>query len=166
MTLLRRDSKIDWLQVAPLFSGLSRRHLAQVAKHVDAANRKEGEILARQGGLPREFVVLVEGGARVEKDGHVVARLGSGDFFDVPALLERKPKAATVTAETPVSLMVIEARSFDYLLGAVPELQRRLLLALCGRLREADAAWPAPVSAALYQLAPGMGRAAGLPSQP
>jgi CRP-like cAMP-binding protein len=163
---LRRDGKIDLLEQLPLFSGLGRRHLNVIAGHVDQVKLDAGAVLARQGRLSREFVLLVQGSAQVERDGEIIARLAAGDFFGEFALIEGKPHTATVIADAPVALVVVEARSFSYLLGAVPELQRRLLLGFCGRLREADAAWPGSISLATHQLAAEMSKPTAFPVQP
>ena len=166
MALSRRDGKIDLLEKLTLFSGLGGRYLNLIASRADQVKLDAGAVLARQGRLSREFVLLVHGSARVEKGGEIIARLAGGDFFGELALIEGKPQTATVIAETPVALVVIEARSFSYLLGAVPELQRRLLLGLCERLRDADAAWPGSISLATNQLAVEMSDAAALPAHP
>jgi len=48
------------------------------------------------------------------------------------------PRSASVIAESPSVLLVIEARSFQKLLDTVPGLQRKLLATLSARLRAAD----------------------------
>ncbi len=99
-----------------------------------------GRVLVAQGGLGREFVLILEGSARVERDGKAIARLGRGDFFGEMSLIDRRTRSATVTAETPVVLLVVETRYFGSLLDTVPGLQRSILLTLCERLRAADEA--------------------------
>ena len=139
MLLRRRSDKADVLKKVPLFSGLSRRHLDHVAREADEVKEEAGTVLTRQGGLGREFILILEGGARVERDGTVIARLGPGDVFGEMSLIDGMPRSATVVAESPSVLLVIEARSFRELLDTVPGLQRKLLITLCVRLRAADA---------------------------
>ena len=64
----------------------------------------------------------------------------AGDFFGEMALIDGKPRSATVIAETPIVLLVIHTRAFGHLLEAIPGLQKKVLLTLCERLRAADAA--------------------------
>jgi CRP/FNR family cyclic AMP-dependent transcriptional regulator len=135
----RRSEKADALKKVPLFSGLSRRYLDLIAKQTDEVKEEAGTVLAKQGALGLEFLLLLEGGARVEKDGTVIARLGPGDFFGEMSLLDGMPRSASVVAESPCVLLVIQSRSFRSLLDEVPELPRKLLVTLCGRLRAADA---------------------------
>lgn len=139
MLLRRRADKADVLRKVPLFSGLSQRHLHLIASEADEVRKEAGAVLTRQGGLGLEFLLILEGSARVERDGKVIARLGPGDFFGEMSLIDGLPRSATVIAEDPTALLVIEARSFRKLVDTVPGLQKKLLITLCARLRAADA---------------------------
>ena len=140
MMLGRRSQKIEALKKVPLFAGLSKRHLDIIARGADEVKVDAGRVLVAQGGLGREFVLILEGSARVERDGKAIARLGRGDFFGEMSLIDRRTRSATVTAETPVVLLVVETRYFGALLDTVPGLQKSILLTLCERLRAADEA--------------------------
>ena len=135
----RHSDKADALKKVPLFSGLSKRYLDLIAKQTDEVKEGAGTVLAKQGALGQEFLLLLEGGARVEKDGTVIARLGPGDFFGEMSLIDGMPRSASVIAESPCVLLVIQSRSFRGLLDEVPELPRKLLVTVCARLRAADA---------------------------
>lgn len=136
----RKSDKAEALGKVPLFSGLSRRHLDELARHVDEVRVDAGRVLARQGEHGLEFLYLVEGKAVVERDGKRIARLGRGDFFGEMSLLDGEPRTATVKSETPVTLLVVHRRVFSHLLDTMPALQKKILLGLCQRLRAADAA--------------------------
>ena len=139
MLLKRHSDKVDVLKKVPLFSGLSRRHLDHIAREADEVKEEADTVLVRQGGLGREFLLILEGGARVERDGQTIARLGPGDFFGEMSLIDGMPRSASVIAGSPTVLLVIEARSFQHLLDTVPGLQKKLLVTLSARLRAADA---------------------------
>jgi CRP/FNR family cyclic AMP-dependent transcriptional regulator len=119
---------------------LSQRHLDLVARHADEVSLDAGRVLARQGGLGREFLLIVDGSARVERDGRRIAHLGPGDCFGEMSLIDGRPRSATVVAETPMVLLCVHTRSFGYLLDTVPGLRKKILVTLCQRLRAADAA--------------------------
>ena len=138
MLLRRHADKIDDLKKVPLFSALNRRHLDVIARHADEVKRNAGTVLARQGARGLEFLLIVEGSARVEKDGKVIAHLGPGDFFGEMSLIDGKPRSATVVADAPVLLLVVDVRSFGRLLETVPGLSNKVMATLCERLRAAD----------------------------
>jgi len=139
MLLRRRSEKVDVLKKVPLLSGFSQRDLDLIARVADEVKVDAGRVLTQQGGLGLEFLLILDGRARVERNGTVIARLGPGEFFGEMSLIDGKPRSASVIAESPSVLLVIEARSFRKLLDTVPGLQRKLLITLCARLRAADA---------------------------
>ena len=139
MFLSRRPDRIDWLKKVPLFSGLSRRDLDLVARQTDVVRAHGGKVLTRQGTLGEEFLLIVDGSARVERNGTVIARLDAGDFFGEMSLIDGKPRSASVIAESPITLLVVESRSLRSLLDGVPGLRRKISVTLCERLRRADA---------------------------
>jgi CRP-like cAMP-binding protein len=139
MFLSRRPDRIDWLRKVPLFSGLSGRDLDLIARQTDVVRADEGRVLTRQGALGQEFLLIVDGSARVERDGKAIARLDAGDFFGEMSLMDGKPRSASVIAESPITLLVVDSRSFRSLLDGVPGLRKKISIGLCDRLRKADA---------------------------
>jgi CRP-like cAMP-binding protein len=121
-----------------MFSNLSNRHLNEIAKYADQSSSKAGNVLAEEGNLGWEFVFILEGKARVEKRGKVINRLASGDFFGEVSLIDRGPRSATIIAETDMTLLVINSKSFDHLLDTVPGLQKKILISLCQYFRRAE----------------------------
>ena len=136
----RRSDKVDLLRKIPLFSGLSQRHLNAIAKCADGVRLRKGAVLAKQGRQGLEAMIIVDGRARVERDGKAIAELGPGDVVGELAVIDGKPRSATVIAETPMALLVLHRRDFVSLLETVPGLQRKLLVTLCERVRQADQA--------------------------
>ena len=139
--LLRRSSqKIDLLKKVPLFSNLSQRHLKEIGKYTDQLKVDAARVLAQQGKTGLDFIFIVEGKARVEKDGESIRQLSEGDFFGEISLIDGEPRTATVIAETNMTLLIVDKRSFDHLLDTVPDLQRKILISLCKYLRSAEKA--------------------------
>jgi CRP/FNR family cyclic AMP-dependent transcriptional regulator len=136
----RRSDKVDLLRNVSLFNQLSQRQLNAVAKHVDEVQLRKGAVLAKQGAQGMEAIIIVDGRARVETDGTMLAELGAGDVVGEMSVIDGKPRSATVIAETPMNLLVLHRRDFVSLLETVPGLQRKLLVTLCERVRQADQA--------------------------
>jgi CRP/FNR family cyclic AMP-dependent transcriptional regulator len=139
--LLRRSSqKIDLLKKVPLFSNLSQRHLGEIAKHADQVQVEKGRVLVQQGKTGWDFIFIVDGEARVEKDGKVIRQLSGSDFFGEISLIDGEPRTASVIAETDMTLLIVHKTSFDHLLDTIPGLQRKILISLCKYLRRAEKA--------------------------
>jgi CRP/FNR family transcriptional regulator, cyclic AMP receptor protein len=135
---MARDVFIDHLAQVPLFSACSKKDLQLVAKRAEDVKVDAGKQLVSEGETGTEFFVVVEGKAVVSKRGQKVAELGPGGFFGELALLDKAPRNATVTAETPMELVVLGQREFAGLIDDVPEFAHKLLAGLARRLREAD----------------------------
>jgi CRP-like cAMP-binding protein len=137
--LFSHDTKAEALGKTTLFSSLSKKELGELAKVTEDLEVDEGKVLCRQGETGREFFVILEGEADVTREGSSVRKLGPGDFFGEIALVEHRPRTATVTATTPLRFFVLTSQAFWRLLEHQPEIQREVLRALASRLAgEAD----------------------------
>ncbi|MBV8950124.1 MAG: cyclic nucleotide-binding domain-containing protein [Actinobacteria bacterium] len=135
----RGDVFLDQLRNVPLFSALSRKELGLVARRSEDVTVAPGKVLVSEGAPGSEFFVIVDGTAKVTRQGRKVATLGPGAAFGELALLDRAPRNASVVAETPMELVVLGQREFAGILDEVPGFARKLLAGLAHRLREADA---------------------------
>lgn len=135
----RKDGYVEHLAAVPLFSACSKKDLELVAKRADDIKVEAGTRLVEEGAAGSEFFVVVDGTATVSRHGRRVATIGPGGFFGDLALLDRAPRNATVTADTPMELVVLGQREFAALLEDVSGFAHKLLIGLAGRLREADA---------------------------
>jgi CRP-like cAMP-binding protein len=127
-----------FIRAVPLFAGLLPSELERVALVMNPLRASEGDVLCVEGESGHEFYVIAEGELSVERGGHTVAKMRTGDHFGELALLDRGPRSATVRALTDVRLYVLPESSFTALLNEVPALAQKLLAALAARLREAD----------------------------
>jgi CRP/FNR family cyclic AMP-dependent transcriptional regulator len=132
--MLKKDVKIKLIERVPLFQGLSRRELGQVAALADEIDLPAGRKLTNEGRSGREFVVLVEGVADVSRRGKTINKLGPGDFLGEISLVTGRPRTATVTTRSPATLLVLSAPAFRSLLRSMPSIQAKVLDALAARL--------------------------------
>lgn len=132
--MLRKNAKIELIKSVPLFGGLSKRELDEVAGIADELAMEAGSELTHEGAAGHEFLVLVEGTADVRRKGRKVNTLRSGDFLGEIALITGVPRTATVTTTAPARMLVITARDFRSLLRRTPSIQLKVLEALASRL--------------------------------
>jgi CRP/FNR family cyclic AMP-dependent transcriptional regulator len=135
--VLRRDAKVELLKRVPLFAQCTKGELARVAALADEVDLREGKVLTAEGERGREFFVLVEGTADVRRRGRKVNTMKDGDFFGEIALVADRPRTATVTATSPVRVLVVTDVAFRQLLQKVPSIQAKVMAALADR-------WPGP----------------------
>jgi CRP/FNR family transcriptional regulator, cyclic AMP receptor protein len=130
----RSGTKIDLIAKVPLFAGLSKRELGQIASIVDEIDLPEDKVLIREGERGREFYVLLDGEAEVTRDGKRLATRRSGEFFGEIALVSSLPRIATVTTRKPVRALVIRDVEFRALLQRTPAIALKVLNAVAARV--------------------------------
>jgi CRP-like cAMP-binding protein len=133
-----RDTKIRLLSGVALFSPCAKHELRRIAALADEVEAPKGKALVQEGDTGTEFFVVVEGTATATRRGRKVATIGPGSFFGELALLDPGPRAATVTADTDMQLLVLTSRAFSSLLDDVPSVSRRILRGMAERLRSAE----------------------------
>ena len=130
----RQDKKLQALKNVPLFGGMSKRDLTEVARIADELDFSAGKELIRENEPGRQFFVLLEGEAVVRRRGRKVNTLGPGDFFGEIALLSERPTTATVVTTEPVLVLIITRASFARLIRTSPQVQLKVLKALAERV--------------------------------
>ena len=131
--------QIEQLRSIPIFNRLSDRELVAIDRLTDEIEVDAGEVLTRQGSSgAQESFVLVEGQVAVEVDGRVVATLGAGSLFGEMAMLDGKPRSATVVALTPSRLLIIGPAAFTTFISQ-PAISMTVMKSMAERMRTVDA---------------------------
>lgn len=134
MRLFSQNVKVEALKRAPLFEGLSKKELTEIARVTDDLRVESGTVLCREGRLGREFFVIVDGEAEVTKGGKHLATRRGGEFFGEIALLTTTKRTATVTATTPLRCFILTRGDFRRVLNDNPRVHRKVLETLAERL--------------------------------
>ena len=117
------------------FEGFSPDELQRVADLADDVDAETGAVLVEQGRVGQECYVILEGQAGVYVGGEHVATSGPGSMVGEMALLEHKPRNATVVAEGPMKLIVFDTHAFKQLLQEMPKVHDRVMETLAARLK-------------------------------
>jgi CRP/FNR family cyclic AMP-dependent transcriptional regulator len=134
MALFTQDTKVKSLREAPLFEGLSKKELTELARRSEDMELGEGTVLCREGEIGQEFFVIVEGEVEVKRKGRRLGIRGAGDFIGEIALLEDIERTATVTAKTPLRVFVLTRPTFQHLVNENPAVERKVMRTLARRL--------------------------------
>lgn len=120
------DPKFAVLRSLLLFDGVPRRRLRDLQARVDEVDLAEGTVLIEQGQLNRYAYVVVSGALSVRMDDTRVATVGSGEIVGERAALTHEPANATVVADAPTQVLVIDHRALVGLATEVPVLLGKL----------------------------------------
>jgi CRP-like cAMP-binding protein len=135
---LGRNAKVELLAGVPLFAGLSKGQLGQLASIADEIDLPAGKTLIREGERGREFFIVLEGETEVRRKGKKLVTRRAGEFVGEIALVSDVPRVATVTATSPVRALVIRDKEFRGLLERVPAIALKVLEAVAARLPTAQ----------------------------
>ena len=128
----------ELLRKVNLFSGLDERELENLADEFNERRFSAGDKIALEGEGGLMFFVVDSGEATVEVHGEEVGRLGPGDAFGEIALIDRRPRTATVTAQSDLRTYGLPVFVFRPYVEARPQVAWKLLEAMADRLAAAE----------------------------
>ena len=134
--LKRRSDKVDVLSRVPLFGGLSRRELDEIARNVTEVDIAPQEYLAFEGEIGTQAMVILAGKVTVRKKGRKSAELGTGDVVGEMSLVTSRPRNATVRAESFVSALVMDSKEFANVMDEHPQVATKILRTVAERLAD------------------------------
>ncbi|CAD0090618.1 unnamed protein product [Aureobasidium mustum] len=123
----RRRMYESFLDSVPLLKSLTAYERSKIADALETQKMPAGSTIIRQGDVGDHFYMLESGTAAVYKSGteEPLKSYNKGDYFGELALLDDKPRAASVVAETDVKVAMLGKNGFQRLLGPVESIMRR-----------------------------------------
>jgi CRP-like cAMP-binding protein len=140
---MARDEKLDHLRRVPMFARMGKRELERLGQLADEIEVGMDEMLAEQGRVGHEFFIVLDGHVTVLDGRRPVAQLHPGDFFGEIALLDGRPRTASVRADGITRLLVVGHREFHALMDEFPAVRDTVLAELAERLRRVEGDAPA-----------------------
>ncbi|KAK5164786.1 uncharacterized protein LTR77_009450 [Saxophila tyrrhenica] len=123
----RRRMYESFLEEVPLLSSLTPYERSKIADALETTKYPASTPIIREGDVGDKFYILESGEAEVTKRGESqpLKHYGKGDYFGELALLEDKPRFASVTSTTEVKVATLGKDGFQRLLGPVESIMRR-----------------------------------------
>ncbi len=134
--------KMEMLAAVPLFAGLSKRQLQDVARGCMSRRWPADCCVVPEDTKAQVCYIIVEGTVDVRRHGRSIAKLGPGDFFGEIALFDPGPRSATVTTTSEMTSIELSRQSFLAVAGHNAAILLRMLEALAKRLRETTSKLP------------------------
>jgi len=133
-----RDEKLEHLRRVPLFARMGTHELERLGQLADEVEVGLDTLLTEQGTSGTEFFIVLDGRLTVLDGSRPIAHLGPGDFFGEIALLDGRPRTATVRADGITRLLVVAHREFHSLMDEFPTVRQAVTDALVERVRRLD----------------------------
>jgi CRP/FNR family cyclic AMP-dependent transcriptional regulator len=136
-----KNEKVEVLSAVPLFARCSRRELGHIADICVEEEKAAGSVLTREGQDGGLAFVILAGEAEVRQGDSVLGAVGEGEIIGELALIDGRPRSASVHALTDMRVLEINSDDFSGLLDKVPHFSRNLLVSLSLRIRQMDERW-------------------------
>lgn len=131
---------VEHLRGVPIFAALPARELESIARSVRERTYEPGAVIVKEGDPGLGFFLITHGRVEVWHQDHRIRTLGPGEFFGEMALMEERPRSATVTAAERTTCLQLVRWDFRALLKENPDLAVRMLEVVVQRLRDHPAA--------------------------
>jgi signal transduction histidine kinase len=134
--------KIPLLRVA--FKGLTDDELRDMAAATRLCKYPPNHILCHEGVYEDIFYIIADGSAAIsknisEQDGERILRIaGRGDMVGEMALIQNVPRSATVCTTTECTVLEMDKKDFETLLGRSPSMAINIIRTTLNRIREND----------------------------
>jgi CRP/FNR family cyclic AMP-dependent transcriptional regulator len=125
----------DILTTIPMFRGLSVRQLKRVAGLCEVVNYMAGHSIVRQGEAGDAFYVVLAGQGKVTSGRKFLRHVLPGDHFGEIAVIDGGPRTATVTSETPMTMLMLKRKDFQTAMKNDPDLAHKMMVELAKMFR-------------------------------
>lgn len=127
-----------YLKSCQIFSGLTVAQLTEVADKMFRERWPAQTTLFHQGDVGDKFYIIHSGGVDVRRTNaegasETIAHLGEGKFFGEVALLEDRPRNATIVTTEDTVLYALDKTDFHAALGASPTFEEEVRKVLFDR---------------------------------
>ena len=112
--------------------------LIRYTSKLDSARFAAGDTIFTKGDVGTAMYIVADGEVDVFYDDTRSVRLGAGESFGEMSLIDQRPRSATVTAATDVTLSPVNKATFLVLVQDTPYFALEVMRSLSDRLRRAN----------------------------
>jgi CRP/FNR family transcriptional regulator, cyclic AMP receptor protein len=110
--------------------------MRKVAKSASEDSYPAGTSIVLEGGRTETLFVILEGTARIIRNGRTLAKRNAGEFFGEISMIDGRRRAASVVADTPMRCLVLDHAGLRKLVMDDPGMAWSLLQTLARRVRD------------------------------
>ena len=136
---MHREQRVAFLRSLPLFKGLDDRLLAVIAARLTARSFVKGTAVFREGDPGASLFLLSKGRVEIRDERRHLVTIAAPEVFGELAALSSEPRSADAVCSESVELLELEAAELEKLMTEFPAVQKRVILALVQRVKEAGA---------------------------
>jgi len=129
-TINKRNLHKSFLKQVPLLDTMTEYEILTIADALNEERFESGTVICEQGHPGHTFYIVKEGEAvcyQADGRGNQIerARLGPGAYFGEIALMEDKPRQATVKADGNLTVLTLDRKTFKRVMGPLEDILKR-----------------------------------------
>ncbi len=129
------QERINILQQIDLFESFDDTELNSLAKDITEIELEPESILVSENSIGQDMFVLFEGSLKITKGKRIITNIKAVDYIGEMALIEEKPRSATVIATSPSKLFKITSNQFEKYFSNQPKSLVSMMKSLSMRIR-------------------------------
>ncbi len=133
---MNHREKIEILMQVSFLESISEPELNRFLEECETVSLHPKEVFFEEGSFSETMYIVLSGEVEIYKESKKIASRKQGDFFGEMALLESKPRSASVRSCTETLLLEISKKQFESFLVSNSEIILAILKALSSRSRE------------------------------
>lgn len=134
--MLQVKEKYEFLRKLPIFADADQDVLMEMSGSLTEKEVMKGGLIIRKGDEADAAFIIASGKVRVHDGNHILARLEAGMVFGEYALIDQRPRSASVTADDHCILLRFDYRDFYSHAVGNPGILRGVLKQLIHRMRD------------------------------
>jgi PPM family protein phosphatase len=128
--------KVEVLKGMPLFKHLTYKEIMRILNITEVRDYGPGDLLMKEGEPGNELMLILDGKVRLHKDGSFITNLMSGQHLGEMALVDRRPRSASATADERTRVIVLKRLDFVSIIRKEAPLAVKLLWSFVQVLNE------------------------------
>ena len=127
--------RVILLKSVSIFSSLSGEAIYHIAEIAEEINVPSGGVIFRQGDMGDSMYVVIRGAVSIRQGEVELARRGIKECFGEMAVLDQKPRSATVVALENTELLRVSGETFNELMEQHVQISRGIIQVLLDYIR-------------------------------
>ncbi|MBU0479458.1 MAG: cyclic nucleotide-binding domain-containing protein [Proteobacteria bacterium] len=132
---MKPEERVKYLSTIDLFEHFSHEELSNFAEKVQEVRINADEVLFHEGAPGDDMYILLDGQLKVNKDAKFITNIKPVEYIGEMAIIESKPRSATVQAVLDSTLLKITSAQFQEYFSTQPESLVSLMRTLSHRIR-------------------------------
>lgn len=133
---MKRSELVAILKQIDIFTSFSTDELNILADSISEITVQPQTVLFEEGSTGRDMYILLEGTLQVLKENRTITTISPIDYIGEMAIIEEKPRSATIISNTAAHLLKITSAQFQEYFSTQPQSLVSMMKTLSRRIRE------------------------------